>query len=447
MKCIFDGYGDQASCRTTATKPEHYIQEAIGGTRTSLDVICDSCNEALGSEVDAELAQHFRPLISDAALGARAALRHKPIQISLAGHSARALLTPGGVVALGKIYQERSADGSLLATYGPPSQVENMRRLWAKEAPGERILERDVPFTELTGERPERIERRRFGTELSRAVMKTCLETVDEIARRDQVDLFRRDNSLAGALRFIRQGQPHAVAHRISSPMVSVGDLLDGAFAAAGFAEAGRFSPSTRIAVVSDGSSRRLYGFLSVCGTMPLGCCLSENWPLPSWTLLVNVGLVAGDGERSVWLPRAILRASDVEWRRFVARSQASIDFARTKYHQAYALAQGELIVRNDEHLPSLPLETIAASTLPDRPRESFVSGTTKGIVEALRLRFLQNHVPGSEWERVEGIVRERLDADHDVLVHSVFLEMEKRLAKSFGVPTPQRQLGYAKSS
>ncbi len=413
---------------------EHVIQQCIGGTLESDEVLCDRCNHHFGDVIDPPLCEHFEPIVTALGVVARAQLRRRQIQAVSIDGNVPLRQRAGGVVELPGVHREHDAEGDLVAVAAPPAEAHLVPMIAAREAPGEPFTIRNVPVTDLLTE-PLILKRRDFGPELRRAVAKTLLEVADEYGRADGGNHFRRAASLDPIRRFIRLG---AGADDVGprAPIVPLGEEFERAVTTNLPVGDDADHLSTRVAVVYDTGAGRLFGLLSVAGTMPFCVSLARarDWGATDWSLLVRRGFPPGPAPHA-WIAQAVLTWRDVEWAAFPARTLANIRHARCAYNNAYADAVGRAVVYIDTHDDQELTTTLQVL------RQARGSGAA-AVVEALKLRFLDNGLADRDWQEI----RQRLDAENlgadDARARDAFRRELAALVALVGVPRMVLQLG-----
>ena len=317
----------------------------------------------------------------------------------------------------------------------PPNQANLLPGIAAREAPGKAFTFRDGLVTELLSDNLV-LGRMGFPDGLMRAVAKTQLEVVDEWSHSDGGRHFWRAPSLGPILRFIRLGgRPPST--ELSSPMVDVGTEMNDAFARhMPNADLRRIALSTCVAVIYDAGAGRLFGILSVAGTMPLIMSLAESneWGDHSWSLLVRRSLLPGIPSEHIWIDEPAVSWRMAKWRSFL-RTQGAIDFGRCKYVESFADALGRAVVYVDENNDDAILETLRLL------RNRNGSGGS-AIVDALKARFMRNTILEAQWHaiqvRVDG---QNLGVDDAQLLGSFRRELADLVAQA-GLPRAIFQLG-----
>ena len=413
---------------------EHVIPRCIGGTRESSEVLCDTCNHYFGNHIDPELCEHFEPIVTQLALVMGRRYQDRRQRTTSVDGNVRLIQRAGGVTGLAGIHRQIGANGKLMIA-APPNQAHLLPGIAAREAPGQVFTFREGLITELL---PDNLAsaRQGFPDELMRAVGKTLLEVIDELSRSDGGHRFQRMPSLEPIYRFIRLGVRPTMMEP-TSPMTDVGTEMNAAFARhLPNADLRRTALSTCVAVICDASAQRLFGLLSVAGTMPLVVCLAESddWAGESWSLLVRRSLLPGSPPEHVWIDEPAATWKLVEWRAFLKSTQGAIDFGRRKYLESFADAHGRAVVWVDEHDDDAIIETLRLLSSGSRAR-----GTV--VVDALKTRFVQNYILEAQWEAIRNRVDDECLGADDVQLLASFRRELADLVAQVGPPRAIVQL------
>jgi hypothetical protein len=414
---------------------EHVIPRCIGGTRESTEVLCDTCNHYFGDEIDPELCEHFEPIVTQLALVMGRRYQGRRQKTTSIDGSVRLTQRAGGVTGLAGIQRLVDADGKFTIA-APPNQAHLLPEIAAREAPGRAFIFRDALVTDLV---PDNLALSRMGfpDELMRAVAKTQLEVVDEWSRSDGGRHFWRAPSLEPILRFIRLGG-RAPSAEPSSPMADIGtEMLDAFARHMPGADLRRVALCTCVAVIYDAGAQRLFGLLSVAGTMPLIMSLAESgeWGAHSWSLLVRRSLLPGIPGEHVWIDEPAVSWRMAEWRTFLRRTQGAIDFGRCKYTESFADALGRAVVYVDETNDDAILDTL-------RLLRNKHGSCGPAVVDALKVRFMRNTISGAQWQAIQTRVDgQNLDVD-DAQLLATFRRELADLVTQVGLPRAIVQLG-----
>lgn len=259
-KCLF--FEENSNCNNVASK-EHIIQQGLGGTLSSPDIICGNCNNYFSDCLDIELIRLYEPIMKVLSPLLSGRLKHKKKKAKLTSSAGEEcdIEYVGGAANLAKIHKEYSSDGRLESIFAPSSVSRKTLQEIAKAHGVKGETFNEVPLTEQF---PDAVEKTPLAITpgVVRAILLDILELADYVSTAQDFPNIARHSSLKD-LRFSIRMQPSKQfpPRGITVPFASVSDLLDDLFEPSTF--------SHRLAISFDYKSKVLILVAQFANTMP----------------------------------------------------------------------------------------------------------------------------------------------------------------------------------
>jgi hypothetical protein len=343
-QCLF--FHENNECNGRA-KNEHVIQAALGGTLSSPDLICESCNHYFSQGIDTEIAAFYEPIIKVLApfLPGRPRRTKRNSRLISDTMGRYDIEYVKGVVSLPKIKKFRSSDGHLQRIIAPASTDPAMlARIAAREGVKAARVE-TMLLTEYFRDAREDVQFR-VNHGLIRGILLDVLELAAYASRKEGSPSIAAHPCLSDLRRWTRTGRPsaHFPPKNILYSFAPLADFIAPLFEGSTF--------SHKLIVSFDHPSKVLLLVAQFFDTMPWLFVL-ENTPVhtSSVSVLYKKSLLDGR-DQFLWEKHAVLHTKTIRWRTFSVATRAACEFAQTKLVQEFnrqlARAYYESDLRND---------------------------------------------------------------------------------------------------
>ena len=420
---------------------EHIIQKCVGGTWASKGILCLTCNNLLGSELDPALDETFGRIISRLAPLMPGKLKLRTREVPSSDGRFRIKESAGGVAELARVQTVPGPDGTP-KVFGPERSKGDVRRRLDALGQTDQPLMEGLLLDIVDGPMPSTIP---MDDRLRRAAFKSVLETLDICGAYEGLDFARRPE-LATARQFVRTGAMSGHLARFGFPFIPLTEEVQGAFDA--YAKAG--TSWNRVLVSYDRDARVVFGLLQVASTMPLGVVLARDvaWPEPSMTFLYGKSLVASE-PASV---RIVSRTLPITWEQYrwaempPFRSRQSAEFGIGKVLETFRTQLGRVQFRLDQDLDEPLGTTLELTARVERQRgpadaAAVVGRTCRRVLDG---RFTNNGIPTPSWRSIEMRAGEMVEqgvpvdsATRREELLRICRALERDLLAEFGLPQP----------
>jgi len=336
-KCLF--YQETNECSNNFS-PEHIIQEGLGGSLKSSDLVCVSCNECFGNVVDPVLTDYYRPILEILAPILPGDLKRKKRKTESIPDSTPLEIHAGGHAKLRKIIKECDKNGELIGITAPEGKTREEI---------EAIAQKRANSFEVTSSKSYHGVCPLPNQVLLRAIMLDLIELIRYTTKRNGLQDISNHYGLSDVRNWVRHGTP-ANYLPTDIPFAPLSDILDAFFKPSVF--------SHRLAVSYDANRKSIVFVAEFVNTMPWIMILGHVNVYPSsLSIIYRKDLLTAEStqiEPSV-MDDAILDFRELEWRRFSSTSYEACEFAWTKFRQQYmdqiGKARYEVDMRSDRGL------------------------------------------------------------------------------------------------
>lgn len=440
--CIF--YPESNGACDDRAKPEHLIQEGLGGSLSSSDLICSACNGFFGERVDPCIVDFYRPIISHLAPLLPGRAKKKAVSAKSTVESDSLRVSAGGVVDWTKISRRYGDQGALIEVVGPAGTPESLLRdIVSREGgdPSEFKFCDDATVSSVLAQ-PEYTVTFALDANLARAVCLDLLEFLRYSTLRVGLPDLARETGLATFRCAIRQTTSYFDDRAREVPFAPIEDLLESLFQPCVFAH--------RLAISFDPSHAVLVLAAQFVDTMPWVFLIESPFAHPDpFTFLYKRALVDGENE-FLHSDTVELSAADVRWRQF-GSSVGAIRFAQQKFMQAYFETQGRAVYELDMRSDAELLETFARHSDYHRSQQT-KDPVVAAIIDTMRSRYRTSIYLDDVLQRTQDIVHsEGLDAAQTAGAGGELLRVFRlclgEIKKTYGLPDSVRRIGPATPS
>lgn len=347
-ECLF--YRDNSKCNDY-NKSEHIIQEGLGGSLSSPNIICDNCNNHFSQEVDSELVNFYEPIIKILApfLSGRCKRKKKKSELISENEEQCHIEYVAGIANLKKINKIYSPDGELDRILAPTStSPQTLEKIAFKE--GAKSITVSKPL--ITEHFTNAVEDvcLNVNTNLVRAILLDILELADHASLTQNMPNIARHHYLNDLRFWVRTGRlsQHFPPKNIYFSFAPVSDLLDSLFEPSTF--------SHRLVICFDHDSKVLIFVAQFVNTMPWVFVL-DNIVVHTCSVSILYKKALIDGKDQFFMDRshALLDIRDIRWRTFITTTRGACEFAKIKFGQEFqvqnARAYYEFDLRNDTYI------------------------------------------------------------------------------------------------
>ena len=425
--CLF--YHDNSECNNY-NKLEHIIQEGLGGTLSSPNIICDNCNNHFSQEVDNELINFYEPIIKILApfLSGRCKRKKKKSELMSENGEQCHIEYVAGIANLTKINKSYSPDRKLDRILAPASISSQKLEKIANNEGAKSITVSKLLITEHFTNAVEGVCLN-VNANLMRAILLDILELADHASLTQNMPNIARHHCLNDLRFWVRTGRfsQHFPLMNIFYSFAPVSDLLDSLFEPSTF--------SHRLVICFDHDFKVLIFIAQFVNTMPWVFVL-ENIVVHTCSVSILYKKALIDGKDQFFMDRshALLDIRDIRWRAFITTTRDACEFAKIKFVQEFqeqnAQAYYESDLRNNTYIKKRLTYYAENSCNKD-------NASTDAI-----LKLMENRYQGSEHlSDIIRITRDRVgemwanSANIEIQRVSLYRECLKCIKKKYGYP------------
>lgn len=347
-ECLF--YCNDIECNDHS-KEEHIVQEGLGGTLSSNNLICDSCNKYFSREVDLELVNFYEPITKILAPFLPGDIKRKKKSSELISDNGERhkIEYIKGKANLSKITKSYSHNGELKTILAPTTTSPTTL---ARIANGHGVTGKAIQTLLVT----EHFTNAREGVCLTvnaaliRAILLDILELADYASFTKNLPNIARHQYLSELRYWVRVGKPikHLPLRNIFYSFAPISDFLDTLFEQSTF--------SHKLIICFDHEYKVLILIAQFFNTMPWVFVI-DNISVHncSVSILYKKALLDGTDQFFVDSKQALIDIRDIRWRVFVTTSADACEFARIKFEQEFqkqhARAYYESDLRDDDYI------------------------------------------------------------------------------------------------
>ena len=391
MNCLFS---DVASCE--GERWEHLIQECVGGTRRRRDIICRSCNDYFGREVDPGLGAYYMHLIDTLRPLMPPRLREKTRHARFSDGKVPLILRAGGLAELAGVHKESDATGRLNAISSSPKiGLQELKAIANAIEPDREFRFSNVPLARVTDTGMSQANFI-FSDQEYRAAVKSILEIADWQTAVLGLPHHIRSPALRSIRDFVRNGRPEMPDREKPNPMYDLEEEMQLIFSDQ------QRTFSNRVLVCNDTTANRSFGMLQIANTMPIGICLGLAVGTSDFTVVYEKGLIANEGERSEVSSRLLIDWRTFHESRFLHGTKSRNEFAFAKMHDSLVREMGRALLYLDMNYDKNLLEWFRHAALCYFQANESDSSVVRALCEQLlRLRFRNHDISNADWNDV----------------------------------------------
>lgn len=324
--CLFHTINDGCGSKF---KPEHIIQEGLGGSLKSSEIICADCNKYFGDNVDPVVTGFFKEILLVLSPLLPGDLKRKKLYTESIRDSTPLLVAPGGRVEVRKISKRRvDEDGDMIEIKGP---------LGAKRSDLERIAGARAQSFERCFEKDDYRINYSINEVLVRAIMLDLLEILKYATIQQKIPNIANHPCLEDLKRWVRHGTQSWNFPPKQVPFAPISDLLDILFSPCTF--------SHRLAIIYDHKMSKMLFSAQFVNTMPFVVVLDEVI-IDKTSLSVLYQKVLLDDAKSKdslnTIEQAEINIADLEWRKFSTATKEAQEFALREFYKEYSRRLGK---------------------------------------------------------------------------------------------------------
>jgi len=335
--CLFNAVS--GGCSSTFN-PEHIIQEGLGGSLKSSNLICSTCNKYFGDNIDHVLTNFFREILMVLAPLLPGNLKHKKLYTNSLNSSTPLTIEAGGHVKVRKISKKTNEDGLLTEIRGP---------LGTRKSDFNKITGRKADSFEYSFEKDDYLHIFSINELLIRAIVLDLVEILRYATIHKGIPDIANHKFLEDIKRWIRNGTNSSNFPPRRVPFAPISEILDISFGACTF--------SHRLAVVYDQKQAKIIFSAQFVNTMPFIVILHDAKIGKSFMSVLYQKVLIDDAtpqDTFHIIRKPAIDYKDLEWTRFIGTPDGQ-NFALCKFWQEYAQqyrkALYELDMRSDDTL------------------------------------------------------------------------------------------------